>query len=174
MANEDLKIYDTAVDLLDCALTGIIDAGLPIPCRVCVVPGEIVWDECGDGGQLEISVSSVFYSTTFPTDTSTDTTNPGVCGPGIAVAALTLSLMRCAPMPKGPVLKAPTCEALSETALLISRDSFALRTSLLCCLKELKNTNMILEYSMGAATVDGPQGGCVGNSISMFVGFANA
>lgn len=173
MAGEDLIIFNTASVLLDCALDGIVTAGLPIPCRICVVPGGIAWDDCGNGGQLEISISSVYYSDLFPSDTSGDTLSVGVCGPGIAVAAMTLSLMRCAPMPSGLSAKAPSCAELTDTAQLIAQDSYALRTSLLCCLKALKNTHTVLDYRMGPATVDGPEGGCVGNSIALTVGFPN-
>lgn len=174
MANEEEQAFAVAQFLLECALEGITEAGLPVPCRVCVVPGEIAWDDCSEGGQLAMSISSMFYSSLFPVDTSTDTTSGGVCGPGIAVAAMTLSLMRCAPIPDGLSQRAPTCAALRESAFLVARDSYWLRRSVLCCLKDLKAESSIVDYRVGAATVDGPAGGCVGNSLALFVGFKDA
>lgn len=174
MAGEDLIIFNVSFNLLDCVFDGIIEAGLPEPCRVCVVPGEIAWDECGDGGQLEISTTSVFYSNIFPTDTSQDiTVGSGGCGPGIPVASMTLSLMRCAPLPTGVTSKAPSCAALQETALLVGRDNYVIRNSLLCCLKDLKANSTIVDYRLGPVTIDGPEGGCVGNSVVLFIGLAN-
>lgn len=174
MADEDRFIHDTAQALLNCAYEGILEAGLPTPCRICVVPGQIAWDDCSDGGQLEIALDSVFYSTDFPQDTTVDTAVNSACGPGIVVASMTLSLMRCAPMPAGLTARAPTCEALEEAALLVARDNYVLRTSLLCCLKQLRDERIIVDSRLNAMTVGGPQGGCVGNSVVIFIGFANA
>lgn len=174
MASDDLIIFQAAQDILACVLQGLIDDGLPIPCRVCVVPGDIAWDNCADGGQLELSINNVYYTTQFPVDTSsTDTTERGICNIGIPSAVMTISLMRCAPMPAGLTAKAPSCEQLTETAKLIAQDNYVIRTSIQCCLDTMRRdvNNALTDWRFSPTSVEGPSGGCVGNSVDITVGF---
>lgn len=173
MAGPITAVFDLAEDLLECAQQGLIDNDLEEPCRVCVVPGEIVWDTCANGGQLVISSPRVYYSNVFPTELAQDSTIPSNCGPGVVVGEYTLSLMRCAPLPKGNPPKGPSCAELRASALQINQDGFALRTSLLCCLAAMRRQNIILEYRLSGSTVIGPEGGCVGNEITILVGLQN-
>lgn len=167
-------VFNTAVELLECARVGLEDYGLQAPCRVCVVPGEIVFDTCANGGQLVISTSEIYYANVFPIRITQDTSVPTPCGPGIVVADFTLSLMRCAPGPgKGNPPPPPTCEALQASALEINRDSFVLRSAVMCCLSELKNDRTLIDYRLGGSLVTGPEGGCVGNTVQILVGFTN-
>lgn len=169
----DTIVYDTAAALLECARLGLEEWELPAPCRVCVVPGEIAWDSCENGGQLAISRNRVYYSNVFPTEITQDTVVPAACGPGIVVADYTLSLVRCAPQPKGNPPRPPTCDALSDVALLLDRDAYALRSALLCCLRDLRNDRTIIEWRLGSTQSVGPNGGCVGNTLQILVGYTN-
>jgi len=168
-------VYTIAAELLECARLSLSDGGQPDPCRVCVVPGEIVWDQCANGGQLILGINQVYYSNAFPlelTGEAAGTVNP-LCGPAYAVADYTLSLMRCAPIPTGNPPRSPSCEALSASAQEIVLDSFYLRNGLLCCLRDMQKDLSIVDYRMSAATVDGPLGDCVGSEISLLVGLTH-
>lgn len=170
----DTTIYDVALEILNCAVTGLAGAGLPAPCRACVVPGEVAWDDCSSGGQLAITTTATYYSTSFPADASEDAVTSATCTQGMVVASYEISLVRCIPGPKGNPVRAPTCEALSEAALLQHRDSYALRTSILCCLADLQHENVIVEYRVGRTETVGPEGNCGGSVIAISVGFVNA
>lgn len=166
-------IYDIEVQLLECIRLKLIEFGLPVPCKICVTPGEIVWDVCTNEGQLMASTVSVYYSNVFPLDDSQDATTSTVCAPGLTTADITISLMRCAPTVKGNPPRPPSCDELSSVSLGITQDSYAMRMGLLCCLNDMRNNYQIVDYRLGAATVTGPEGGCIGNTISLFVGVTN-
>lgn len=167
-------IYDFEVDILECIRLKLIELGQPIPCRICVSPGETVWDDCGNGGQLIATTLNTYYSDVFPADVSEDITASTICGPGMVVARISISLMRCVPTVKGTPPTAPTCEELAEVALLLNRDSYAMRNGILCCLSEQKRVFEIIDFRMGSTNAEGPEGGCVGNEITILVAFMDA
>ena len=169
----ELTIFNTSKTLLECILAALEEAGLPIPCRVCAVPGAIAWDDCG-GGQLVVSTVREFQSETFPLEALERGVNSS-CGLPYLVAELTFSLLRCAPSPKGLSTTVP-CEDLEETSILLHRDAFHMRRALSCCLRDLKinyPTTEVLDYVVGATERVGPEGGCVGNETTVLVGFFN-
>jgi hypothetical protein len=51
---------------------------------------------------------------------------------------------------------------LQTAALVIEQDRAALRKAIVCCLKNMRANNTIVEFSVGQATVVGEQGGCAG------------
>lgn len=167
--------HDVAVELLECARLSLEENGLPAPCRVCVVPGLIAWDDCSAGGQLVIAMTDTYYATTFPADATEDTSAVLACTPGFPVAVYTMSLMRCAPAPvvAGPTVRAPVCADLQAAALLLSQDSYALRSALICCLSNLQREGVLVDGRLGRLTVVGPEGGCVGVELQIYVGAAN-
>lgn len=168
----ELTIFDTSKALLDCILSALEDAGLPIPCRICAVPGEIAWDNC-NAGQLVVSTVREFQSETFPLEALERGVNSS-CGLPYLVAELTFSLLRCAPIPKGTSTSVP-CEELEANSVLLHRDAFWMRRALSCCLRDLKRTPpyVVLDYIVGSTVRVGPEGACVGNETTVLVGFAN-
>lgn len=168
-------LHDIAVELLECARAGLETWDLPAPCRVCVVPGAIAWDDCSSGGQLVISRTDVYYSTVFPADSTEDASVNISCNQGFPVALYALSLVRCAPGPvtAGPVVRPPTCEALAEAALLLASDSYAIRSALLCCVKDMESAGTIVAGRVGRDVAVGPEGGCVGLEIQILIGVTN-
>lgn len=168
------NVYDLELQLITCIEDQLTAIGQPLPCISCIVPGEIVWDECNNGGQLILSTQDMYYSTVFPIDNSQDVVISTVCGPGIATATIIASLMRCAPKVTGNPPRPPTCQQLSETSIGIGRDSYAMRTGILCCLTSMRKNYEIIDFRMGRTTVAGPEGGCVGNIMTLYVGFIEA
>lgn len=168
--SDEMTIYNTSKTLLNCIFTALEDAGLPIPCRVCAVPGEIAWDDCAKG-QLVVSTVREFQSETFPLEALERGVNSS-CGLPYLVAELTFSLMRCAPIPKGTSITVP-CEDLETTSILLHRDAYWMRQALSCCLRDLKTSYTILDYIVGATERAGPEGACVGNETTVLVGFVN-
>lgn len=167
-------VYDFEVDILECIRLKLIELNLPTPCVICVTPGETVWDDCGNGGQLIASTVETYYSNTFPSDIAEDTTANTTCGPGMVVARISISLMRCMPTVSGNPPRPPSCATMSAVALLLTRDSYALRSGVLCCLNTFKTAFDIVDFRMGGTSVEGPEGGCVGNELTILVAFANA
>lgn len=170
MTTDEMTVFNTSKDLLGCILTALEDAGLPIPCRVCVVPGEIAWDDC-NAGQLVVSTVREFQSETFPLEALERGVNSS-CGLPYLVAELRFSLLRCAPIPQKMSITVP-CESLEDTSLLLHKDAFWMRKALSCCLLDLKRTYVILDYIVGSTDRVGPDGGCVGNEITVLLGLVN-
>jgi hypothetical protein len=162
-------IYDVSKSLLDCIYDRLVELGLPLPCRVCVVPGAIAYDSCEGGGQLVVSATQEYVSEQFPTPATDISSNSGCSAPYLVVEFL-FSLIRCAPTPTG-LDTTVSCEALDETAILIGKDAYAMRTALKCCLEALLDTHFIVDYTMSPIVKVGPQGGCVGNEVRVRVGF---
>lgn len=166
----EYTIFNLSKMLLDCIETALAAAGLPIPCRICAVPGEIAWDDC-EGGQLAVSTVQEFPSEQFPLAAFERGVNSS-CGLPYLVAELTFSLTRCVSIPKGAALS-PACADLEADSLLLHRDSYWMRNALSCCLRDLKNSYTILEYIVGASERVGPEGRCAGNVVTVSIGFTN-
>lgn len=168
--SDEMTIFNTSKILLDCILMALEDAGLPIPCRICAVPGAIAWDDC-NAGQLVVSTVREFQSETFPLEALERGVNSS-CGLPYLIAELTFSLLRCAPIPKGMSTTVP-CEELEASSILLHRDAYWMRQALSCCLRDLKTSYTILDYIVGATERVGPEGACVGNETTVLVGFVN-
>lgn len=163
------RVYDVSKNLLDCIGNGLEQHELPIPCRICVVPGQIAYDSCSEGGQLAVTTVQEYNSYEFPAP-ATDVPNGYECGNPYFVAEYLFSLMRCAPSPQGMSAVVP-CVDLDETALLIGKDAYVIRTSVQCCLNDMMDQNIIADYTMAPVVRVGPQGGCVGNEMRIRVGY---
>lgn len=159
---------------LDAAVADGVEGALGCPCRACVIPGVVAWDGCdalegcggqagGPPGQLTVSVRQIHPSTLdrFP---AMDTSVQGVRGctpPPLTAAELIITLLRCAPVMDEDGCP-PTCEELTAAARAVHVDMATVYSALWCCLPGLGPGRRPLRFVMGAQTVIGPQGGCVG------------
>lgn len=166
----EYTVFNLSKLLLGCITTALETAGLPIPCRICAVPGEIAWDDC-EGGQLAVTTVKEFQSEQFPLEALERGVNSS-CGLPYFVVEMTFSLTRCVSIPKGVALS-PACSELESDSLLLHRDAYWMRNSLSCCLLDLKRSYTILEYIVGATERVGPEGRCAGNVVTVSVGFTN-
>lgn len=161
-------VFDLLSNILACAYAGIDhDAPLDIN-RQCVVPGEIVWDNC-QCGQLVIAESRRFPSNAFPLEQVDHTAE---CGAAWLVLDAKLNLTRCAPaidVNGNP----PKCVDLTASAKQLSKDMTDIRQAVECCLDGMYNANQIIAYELGAQEIVGPEGGCVGSELTIFIGVPN-
>ena len=168
-----LTVFNTSKVLLDCIYTALKDAGLELPCRVCAVPGEIVWDDC-QKGQLVVSTVREFQSEVFPVEALERGVNSS-CGLPYLVAEYNFSLVRCVSIPKGTATTVP-CTSLEADSVRLHQDAYWMRNALTCCLLDLKRsytTSFVLEYIIGPTVRVGPEGMCAGNETTVAVGFVN-
>ena len=173
MAFTEFTIFNTSETLLGCIETALVEAELPRPCRVCVVPGEIVWDDC-EGGQLVVSTTREFQSENFPLETLERGVNSS-CGLPYLVAELVFSLTRCVTIPKGLSTSVP-CDDLRSDSLLLHRDAYWMRQALSCCLRDMKlgyPETGLLDYVVSGVERVGPEGKCAGNVVTVLLGYAN-
>lgn len=136
--------------------------------RVCVVPGEVAWDEC-ECCQLSVNLRRVFVSDDFPTGTlgrGLVRTTP--CDSPWLVGELGVTILRCAPQPTGNDL-APTCFALDAAARTLTIDAYTAQTTVISVLCDLRGEEDIVDYVMSDQDVVGPQGMCVGSDLTVFV-----
>lgn len=184
MAITYLAVHQAAADLLNCACQ-FLDR-LPVevpglagcPCRVGVVPGTPAADGCDDGcgtlpegdypGQLTVNVVRTYVTTRekFPlySPSSPDSVRDGKqChSPLITAIDLAVTLYRCVPGPSDQGCP-PTMAALNDSAMQLHADMMALQSAVTCCYAATDTTQRNgRRYTLGAATVLGPQGGCVG------------
>lgn len=142
------------------------------PCeRVCVVPGDVSWDDCC--GQLTANVRSVFVSDDFPTGTlGRGLVRATPCDSPWLVGELGVTILRCAPQPQGagpiPSL-APTCEALDAAALTQVIDAYTTLETVLETLCGLRGDEDIVDYVLSDQVSVGPSGGCVGSDLTVYV-----
>lgn len=135
--------------------------------RVCVVPGSIAWDEC-DCGALYVSVNKWFLSETFPINAQGADPRNTPCELPWLVGEIVIQIMRCAPQPEGRAM-APTCVALENTAKIVAVDAYTTLRTTLSVLCDLKNDDVIIDFSMGEQLASGPEGACVGSELRAFV-----
>jgi hypothetical protein len=142
-----------------------------IPGRVCLlVPGAIAADGC-DCGQLALSISRIFPSSSFPGEATVDEGAAG-CPPPILAAMITVSLFRCVPTVDDD-LEPPSCEVLLASAVSWDADVAAIRRALACHLAELADRGVIVGYVIGATTPVGPSGACIGADTTVTIGVGN-
>jgi len=140
------------------------------PERSCLlVPGQIAWDNC-DCGQLAQTITIVAQSSTPPA--AADDVRQTACGPPYTVARVTLSLVRCVHVIDDNG-KPPTCAALLDDAVTLETDRWLARRALVCYLKNLRDTYMIVSFGVGTATSVGPDGGCGGFELGYWIALAS-
>lgn len=150
----------TAQELLDCVCAALDEESeCPCPCRVCVVAGTPVWDECCEG-QLTAYLSRVFFHDNFPSAVS----QAQICGTFLA-GEIVIQLLRCAPVVHDDG-SSPTCGELSESARKIYQELYISMRALACCLSEAKRHR---KYVITDARTVGPEGGCVGFEIRVTI-----
>lgn len=163
-----LTPHEVAEAILACAADVVTDVN-----RICVVPGEIAWDEC-ECGQLVISEVDTFPSSDFPLD---EVNRTAECGEPWHVVQYTLSLTKCVPVPDSNG-NAPTCAQLAAAAAILSQDKRSVRRAVFCCLQALydemdSNNPQIEAFQLGHSVTIGPEGQCAGHELTIWVGWTN-
>lgn len=121
------------------------------PGRVTGVPGpEVPWDDC-KCGQLAIAVQHGPYrSERFPVEVL-DTPLTSGCFTDTTAIRLVASLTRCEYHPQGDQTgKPPTVAQQTEALRLQSVEGMVMRNALLCCLHDLKDSQVIDDWVVGA------------------------
>jgi hypothetical protein len=141
--------------------------GWPSSARSYLVPGALAWDDC-QCGLLAIEWQTANYTAVFP--------NPRPiladgCKPYLALQLL-VTVLRCAPNPNDRG-EPPTAEALHDAAIVNLDDVEAVLLGTSEATSTLESNHVILEYSLGQVAPAGPQGGCVGVTQQIYLGFAN-
>jgi len=143
-----------------------VQAGLTTPAtRNLITTGQIAWDDCCDG-QLAVSVTRISPTETFPTETVTNVQS-GSCSPAYDLAEITVQLVRCHPSN----VPAPTPAALTAAASATLIDANQVRrlvTAVLCALKN--DATQRLDYFVRDQLMLGPEGGCAGSELHVYVG----
>jgi hypothetical protein len=163
-----LSQWDVATLLRDCALNAVDHTGPLTISRVCVVPGEISWDDC-QCGQLAVAEQRRYPSMDFPLE---EVNHEADCGAPWLVSAFIISLARCVPVPSvngSP----PDCTALEASAQQLATDMLKLRKGVQCCLDAAYNAHTVEAWELGASEVNGPQGQCVETTLTVLVGWTN-
>lgn len=169
-------MYRFSLDVVGIIVTGAGQAvsddldenGYPVARTCLMVPGAIAWDNC-DCGQLAQTVNSVVHSNNFPTPAADTPQTP--CGPNQMVVNVTLSLVRCVSTVDDNGTS-PSCANLLGDALQLERDRYLAIVALRCYLRDLYDDNLLIGYSIGAATSVGPEGMCAGVEIPYSFGIA--
>jgi len=137
--------------------------------RVCVVPGDIAWDQC-DCGLLAVSPRRFFLSDEFPEDAvGRGVTRTTPCDLPFLIAEIVVAIIRCAPQPPDGQI-APTCESLDAAAAILLSDAYVVLTETVSTLCELTANNDILDYVLSEQVTRGPEGACVGTDLVVHVG----
>ena len=159
--------YGDIISVVTGAATAVREELINVGCgdvnRFCpIVPGELAWDEC-DCGLFAQTITQSFPSNNFPTPASDS--RQDTCGPKFFVINVNAYIIRCVPGPSDNGTS-PSCVVLEDAAIQLECDRQALRSGITCYLRDLRNSYRIFDYSVGATTVVGPQGGCAGVEIS--------
>jgi hypothetical protein len=161
--------YDVASMLVTGVGAELTASPAGTPERACVVPGEIAWDEC-DCGMLAVSPRAWTVTDSFPETTGFGgaATPVSPCTAPWLVGTIELQVIRCAPSPDGNVLSV-SCERLDVAAEVLVADAYLTLTTTISILCELKSDEQIVDYVVGEQLTVGPQGGCVGTSLTVQV-----
>jgi hypothetical protein len=151
----------------DCAFTGMSSTPAGAPQRSCVVPGEIVWDDC-TCGLLAVTWRLMGTGAVFPAiDAETSQTN---CPDRMMIVQITVASLRCAAGPDQNG-NAPTCEQLEDDAFQQLSDSVAVRDAVSCCVRQLYADRDIADFAIGRTLPAGPEGACVGSTLDLLIGW---
>jgi hypothetical protein len=165
------KVVSVVTGVAQCVYDALAEAPLGQPQRFCaMVPGEIAWDLC-ECGQLALSVTQVYPADNFGTPAAGARTT--ACGPKLTMISVNLTLVRCVPIPTDNG-KPPTCDKLLTAAMNLEADRYLTRQAVSCCLKTLRDTYEIIDFSVDAATTVGPQGECAGFDMPFSFGLSSA
>lgn len=173
MAVELLGYYVIVTGVGQCAVDAI-NAATPSPAlaRVCLhVPGQIAWDDCQCGS---------FTQTAGPWGWSETGRNESpwigddnICSPpGYLGLTVTAEVLRCVTGPSETSLS-PSCEALAEDSRQWHRDAMAMRRGIACCLEEMRASQQLSTYQILSHAPAGPQGGCVGSTLTYRIWLPN-
>jgi hypothetical protein len=154
--------YTVGRHLVDAVHTGLTSK----PGRVGMVPGEIAWDACDCGGMLAVTLSRAYLADVFPEEA--ETVN-GACSAPYEVGQFTVSVVRCAPQPEGAEA-APPADELDAAAGLLLQDTTEMMDSVAALMCRLQDEDEIMDYLVGAVEPVGPEGGCVGVSLTVRAG----
>lgn len=158
-------IGHVVIDDLEAALADSV--GGPVT-RASMVPGETAWDEC-DCGLLAVSLRRVWLSDDFPEGQFAQSiVRSSPCNLPWLVGELRIQVVRCAPNPINDAL-APTPAALDGGAEILISDMHVTINAVTATLCDLKETDQIIDYTVGEMDTIGPDGGCVGAELITFV-----
>lgn len=150
--------------ILGCAYDAVSATAAGPPARACVVPGVLVWDDC-QCGLLAVTWSAIAASNQIP---STVEASGDPCGPPYVAVQAGVAMLRCASVgDQAP----PTCDELVADTLTMTEDAAAIRAAVGCCLRDLAAEFKLADWSLGATTPLGPEGGCAGSALSLTLGF---
>jgi hypothetical protein len=151
----------------DCAYEGMTSTPAGAPGRSCVVPGEIVWDDC-TCGMLALSWRVMGTGSVFPViDAENAQSN---CSPRYMMVNIAVASLRCASSPDNNG-NSPSCADLEDDSFQMLSDAIAVRDMVTCCVRDLMDTFVIAEYAIGQTLPAGPEGACVGSTLDLTVGF---
>lgn len=161
--------YNVAATLLSFAQAALAatPAGVPANARVCVVPGQLAWDDC-ECGLIAVEFNGSAFSTNF--FASQPGTSDG-CRP-YATFTYTITALRCVTGTQNEG-RPPTCEQLDAAAQTFYDDGLALLMGTAQALRSMIDANVILEYGMNGLVPTGPQGNCVGQTQQVIVALPN-
>lgn len=161
-----LTPYEVATLIVNCAYDAVDHDGDLAINRRGVVIGDIAWDDC-QCGQLVISETRTFPSRAFPLE---EIDHSAECGEPWLIVEYTLSLTRCVP---GTTKNAasPTIASLSAAAQQASKDKTDVRRAVMCCLGVAYDNHTLEAFELGAQTAVGPEGGCAGHELILWVGW---
>lgn len=159
---EDKRVWPLLLDLASCMCAEMKKAGLPGTCFCGVIPGEVVFDYCGEncesddcGGMAWVSprlIAPVLATGGFGTGPSVA---PRQCQAPAMNVTFEAGVVRCAPMPDSSG-KPPSLADQLEAARLQMADMAAVQRALLCCFTS--------PPTLEGWTSLGPDGGCIGGA----------
>lgn len=159
------EIGHVVLNDLEAALTDSI--GGPVE-RVSMVPGEVAWDKC-DCGLLAMTVRRMWISDEFPEGQFAQSiVRQSPCNLPWLVGEHRIQVVRCAPNPTGTSL-APTTAELDRAAEILIADAHVTINTVTATLCDLKETDQIIDYTIGELDTQGPDGGCVGFELIVFI-----
>lgn len=168
MAHCHDKLLPLAQSLLQCVNDGLVACGAPVA-RASLVPGSVaVADVCceiEDGeGQLWVAVQSI----------TPELIDGQMSCSWSYLAVMQVGVLRCSQAwaPEGVPWDPPDAQTLDDEATRMSLDAAVVREAITCCwpvASNLTNGN----WSIGAWTPSGPQGGCAGGTTTVEVRFSD-
>lgn len=161
-----LKFYHVAAALLAAVQAALVPA-LDSTARIGVVPGAIAWDDCACGA-LYVSLGPVHLSDDFPNQ---ETAVVGPCSAAWEVCEIMIQVLRCAPTAATNTQSlAPSVAANDAAAQLLAADGFNLLNAVANEMCQERAGNEIIEFLIGSVVPLGPEGGCMGQELTVLVG----
>jgi len=142
-------------------------AGVAADARVCLVPGQLAWDNC-ECGLIAVELVGTGFSRGGQ-DSSVETEDG--CN-GLATATYRVTVLRCAPG-VGAAGSAPTCAELDAAAKIFYDDVDALLRGVSIAMRDMYDTDIIKTYWFNGTSPTGPDGRCVGSTEEVTVGVTN-